>query len=171
MTHGIIFIGMPASGKTTLAQQLSRQLGRSYIDTDRVIESYAGKTLQNIVDEDGVQTLRSLEEHCLSTLQIDKALVATGGSAVYSDKAMRSLKKQGVCIYLELSFDTIAKRLNNADQRGLVRRADQSLQDLFQERIPLYEAYADRTVNCDSENVTQLCEKLAVLINEIGQTE
>ena len=152
--NNIILIGMPGSGKSTLGKQLAEYLDFNFIDTDLLIETHQGEKLQTIVDRQGYLALREIEAQELLQLQLDRHVVATGGSAVYSEKAMKYLKKQGAIVYLKVGFEEILKRINNENCRGIARRADQSLQSVYAERTPLYENFAGKnfsvTVNFPS---------------------
>ena len=145
--NSIILIGMPGSGKSTLGRQLAEYLDFKFIDTDQLIETHQGKKLQTIVDQQGYLTLREIESEELLQLRLHHHVVATGGSAVYSDKAMKHLQKQGTIVYLKVDFEEIIKRIDNEDCRGIARPADQSLQSVYAERTPLYEQFADITID------------------------
>ncbi len=164
MNNNIILIGMPGSGKSTVGVQLAKQLGLNFIDTDLLIQSRQGRKLQDILDEDGYKVLRAMEEHELLTLDLQNDLVATGGSAVYSDIGMKHLKAQGTVIYLEVSFAEIQKRIDNEGSRGIARSAEQTLEDVYHERLPLYEKYADITINNDHIISLDLIEKKLSLL-------
>ena len=138
---------MPGSGKSTLGRKLARRLDFNFIDTDLLIETHHDKKLQTIVDQQGYLTLREIESQELQQLQLDHNVVATGGSAVYSNEAMKHLQKQGVIVYLKVDFEEIVKRIDNENCRGIARPADQSLQSVYAERTPLYEQFADVTID------------------------
>ena len=148
MKDNIILIGMPGSGKSTVGVQLAKHLGLEFIDTDLVIQTNQGRLLQDIVDNDGHNVLRELESQTLQNLSVSKALIATGGSAIYSDTGMKNLRSQGVIIYLEVDFEEIEKRINDSENsRGIAKSKGQTLKDVYEERIPLYQKYADITIN------------------------
>ena len=149
MQSNIILIGMPGSGKSTVGVQLAKQLGFNFIDTDLLIQRRHDKTLQEILNEEGYLSLRKKEEYELLQLQLHKDLVATGGSAVYSDQAMNHLRQQGRLVYLQVSFSEICHRVKNEGQRGIARPPEHSLLDVYEERVPLYEKHADITINND----------------------
>lgn len=144
----IVLIGMPGSGKSTTAPLLAQRLGWPLVDADALIEAAEGEALQAIVDRRGHLALRDIEEKILSALSCHHCVIATGGSAVYSPLAMVHLKQLGTLVYLQLDLPTLAKRIADVSARGLVRRKDQSLADLYRERVPLYERYADITIDC-----------------------
>ncbi len=148
MTDNIILIGMPGSGKSTIGVQLAKHLGLEFIDTDLVIQTDQGRLLQDIVDNDGHEVLREMESQTLQNLTTNKSLIATGGSAVYSDAGMQNLKAQGIVVYLSVNFEEIEKRINDSENsRGIAKAKGQTLKDIYDERIPLYEKYADITIN------------------------
>lgn len=146
--QNIVLIGMPGCGKSTVGVLLAKALSRSFLDTDVVIQAREGRRLQDIIDTSGVETLRAIEERCVLALDCRGYVIATGGSVVYSAAAMQRLKTCGVCVYLEVPLPLLEARITNADSRGLVREPNQTLPDLYRERIPLYERYADVTVAC-----------------------
>ncbi|MDH4164555.1 MAG: shikimate kinase [Nitrospirota bacterium] len=144
----IILIGMPGSGKSTVGVLLAKQTGRAFTDTDLLIQSDTGRTLQNIVDRDGYLELRRIEERVLRSLLLRNHVVATGGSAVYSSEAMDHLKADGVVVFLDADPATLEARVADFGTRGLAKRPDQTFQQLFDERLPLYRKYAEITITC-----------------------
>ncbi len=142
-------IGMPGSGKTCMSRALAGKIGIKTLDADRVIEAEIGKKLHQIIAEQGLDEFRKIEEEALLSINEDNALLATGGSAVYYDRAMQHFKALGKVIYLYVSFETMLERLGDYSKRGLVMRPDQTIKDLYDERAVLYEKYADITINCD----------------------
>ena len=160
----VILIGMPGVGKTTLGATLATSLGCEFIDTDLLIEQAEQQSLQAIVDQRGYLQLREIEERILLALDCEDSVVATGGSAVYSVAAMAHLKRLGTVIYLRASLATLQRRIDNFESRGLARSPGQSLASLFAERGPLYERYADRVLDCESDRVEQSRVKLEALL-------
>lgn len=162
------FIGMPSSGKSCMGRAVSRQLKLPLIDSDKLIEKRFGKRLQDILNELGVDEFRKVEEAVLLELTApdDKHIIlSTGGSAVYSKKAMEHLAEQGKVIYLYCSLPTVLERIKNPDDRGIVLRPGQTLSDLYAERTPLYEAAADITVSCDGKAYPRYSQRLADIIS------
>lgn len=145
MTENIILIGMPGSGKSTVGVQLAKALALNFIDSDLVIQNRSGKLLQAILEESGYQALRDVEAETLLSLTLNNDLLATGGSAVYSDAAMQHLASQGTVVYLKVTLDTVLKRIDNEGSRGIARPEGHTLADVYAERTPLYERYADIT--------------------------
>lgn len=160
----IILIGMPGSGKSTVGVILARLTARNFVDTDVLIQTQQGRTLQDIVDRDGYLTLRGIEENVLLKLNCRDHVVATGGSAVYSSAAMAHLKSQGIAVFLHVDLRTLRSRVEDYDTRGLAKRPDQSLDDLFAERLALYREYADVTVDCIGLTHEEVC---ATIIKEL----
>jgi shikimate kinase len=144
----IVLIGMPGAGKSTMGVILAKTLGRTFIDTDIVAQETSGRLLQEIIDEDGTDVFLKTEETTILSLHGHHAVIATGGSVVFSTKAMQHLKKDGIVIYLDISFDEMVRRLNNIMTRGIVLATGQSLRDMYNQRVPFYEKYADITINC-----------------------
>jgi shikimate kinase len=151
----IVIIGMPGAGKSTMGVILAKTLGRNFTDTDIVAQENTGRLLQEIIDEDGTDAFLKTEEKTILSLHCHNTVIATGGSVVFSEKAMEHLKKDGVIMYLDISFEEMVRRLNNITTRGIVLVAGQSLRDMYNQRVPLYEMYADLTIDCsdgDFEN-------------------
>ena len=143
-------IGMPGSGKSCMGRALASKLKMPLIDSDKLIEKHCGKKLQELIDELGVEKFRKIEEEVLLSIDSESdAILATGGSAVYSSLAMEYLKTKGKIIYLCCSFETIESRLGDFSKRGVVLKPGQSLYGLYEERTPLYAKYADYTLSCD----------------------
>ncbi|MFW6271319.1 MAG: shikimate kinase [Bacillota bacterium] len=149
----IVLIGMSGAGKSTLGVLLAKALGIDFIDTDIIIQKSENSLLQEIIDNKGIEEFLKIEEKILSNLEIDNAVIATGGSAVYSEKAMNSLKKKGQIVYLHVPFVEIKRRLDNIKTRGIVMREGKSLNDVFEERMPLYQKYADKTIDCSDKDI------------------
>ena len=146
----IILIGMPGSGKSTVGVLLAKALGYSFEDVDLVISRRAGKPLQKILDEDGLDSFLTLEEAVGSTLAADHTVIATGGSMVLSEAAMAHLQTMGMVVYIDVPFAEIERRVTNIRTRGIVFHKDETLRDVYRERLPLYKRYADVTVNVNA---------------------
>lgn len=140
MKDNIVLIGMPGSGKSSIGVRLAQALGLTFVDTDAVIQEKYGDQLQSILDTNGVDAFLKLEEDIVAALEVKGAVVATGGSVIYGPRAMAHLRENGVIVYIKLPFETIDKRINNLATRGVTLRPGQTLRDLYEERIPLYEA-------------------------------
>jgi len=148
----IILIGMPGAGKSTMGVILAKTRGMKFIDTDIAIQETTGRLLQEIIDTDGPGAFKTLEEKTILSLHCHNAVIATGGSVVFSERAMEHLKSGGIVVYLQISFDEMAKRLRNSTARGIVLIAGQDLRDMYDQRIPLYEKYADITIDCSKDD-------------------
>ena len=157
----IILIGMPASGKSTVGVILAKVLGFDFTDTDILIQNREGCRLETIIKSKGIEQFLAVESDVCINLKTSRAVIATGGSVVYSDRAMQHLKSLGTVIYLHVDQDNLKKRLRDVAQRGVVLREGQSVDDLYLERTPLYERYADFTVHEGSmsleDTVTAVC--------------
>lgn len=161
----LILIGMPGAGKSTVGVILAKALGMQFIDTDILIQEQTGRLLQDIIDTEGPGAFKKIEEKTLLSLHCHNAVIATGGSVVFSERAMEHLKSDGVVVYLDISFDEMEKRLRNITTRGIVLDAGQGLRDMYDQRIPLYEKYADLTIDCSEENFETVVRKI---LDELG---
>ncbi|NCC67390.1 MAG: shikimate kinase [Clostridia bacterium] len=146
--ENIVLTGMSGAGKSTLGVLLAKALGMDFIDTDILIQRQTGKKLQVIIDGEGIDAFLKIEEDVVSGLPAQNCVIATGGSVVYSEKAMSALRRSGRVVYLYISYDELKRRLTNITTRGIVMKAGKRLADVFAERLPLYERYSDITVDC-----------------------
>jgi shikimate kinase len=151
----IVLIGMPGAGKSTMGVILAKTLGRNFIDTDIVAQETTGRLLQEIIDAEGTDAFLNTEEKTILSLHCHHAVIATGGSVVFSEKAMEHLKREGVVLYLKISFEEMEHRLKNITTRGIVLVAGQSLHEMYTQRVPLYEKYADITIDCTDGDFEQ----------------
>ena len=165
MQKSIILVGMPGAGKSTLGIQLAKKLALNFVDTDLLIQLQAGCPLQHILDEQGYQALRDVEEKVLLDNKFPGFVVSTGGSAVYSDKGMQHLKQYGPVVFLDVPLDELRKRIDDYETRGIAKRPDQTFNELFEERLALYKQYADITIDCDSRDQNSL---LAEIVHSTG---
>ncbi|MDD2483423.1 MAG: shikimate kinase [Eubacteriales bacterium] len=162
----IIMIGMPGCGKSTVGVILAKTLGKNFLDTDLLIQIREGDLLQNLIDRKGMDVFLAAEEKALLSIESEDTVIATGGSAVYSDIAMKYLSTIGTIVYLELSYETICQRLDNINTRGIAMGEGETLKNLYEKRIPLYETYADIRVNVEGLNVEKSVE---AIISELLQ--
>ena len=156
----ITLIGMPGAGKSTVGVLLAKKIGADFTDTDLLIQKKHKKLLQQIVDELGFEDFVKDEGETIMTVCPDFSVIATGGSAVYNDEAMKYLKSISKVIYLKLSFESMMSRINNVATRGIVLKDGQSMETLFNERIPLYEKYADITIDCNGKNAEEVLTEI-----------
>lgn len=148
MERNIVLVGMPGAGKSTVGVILAKQASMDFVDTDVVIQNSQGRSLQEIVDTRGHMDLRGIEEEIILGLQVTGCVVATGGSAVYSEPAMSHLGARGTVVFLDVDIETLQARVKDYETRGLAKSAAQTFQDLFDERAPLYRKYADIVISC-----------------------
>ena len=163
----IILIGMPGAGKSTLGVLLAKALGKDFIDTDLIIQKQEGKLIQDIINTRGLDGFLEIEQGVLKALTVTNHVIATGGSAVYSEKGMAALSKQGTVVYLNLSFIQLEKRLKNILTRGIVMRKGKQLADVYQERVPLYQKYAKITIHCDHLDTEQAVQAILRALNPL----
>ena len=155
----VVLIGMPGAGKSTIGVILAKVLGKDFIDADLVIQKKEGRLLREIIEQEGPDGFLAVEERVNARLCPDAAVIATGGSVVYGQRAMEHLGRIGVIVYLKLSYPAVESRLRDIRGRGVVLRDWQTLLDLYQERAVLYERYADVTVEEDGLGVEETLEK------------
>lgn len=142
----IILIGPPGAGKTTIGKLLSLNLSKGFIDTDKLISLAVDDTLQNYINQNGMENFKELEEEIVSTLSTNNSIISTGGSVVYSEKSMKNLKKLGTIIYLDVPNDKIIERISYNPDRGIVKKEGQTVEEVLNERKPLYSKWADHTL-------------------------
>lgn len=163
----ITLIGLPSSGKSTLGVLLAKALGYRFVDADLVIQERMGKLLHEIIAESGAEEFIKIENEINQTIAGDKLIIATGGSAVYGDEAMEHFKSLGRVVYIRIPFEALKKRLGDYSHRGVVIREGKTLRDMYDERIPLYEKYADITV----DSTDTMYETVRILTDAVkGQT-
>ncbi len=142
---------MAGAGKSTIGKQLAKLLDFNFLDGDLIIEERINQSIQNFLDQHGGKEFTKIEEEVLLSINIDKTILATGGSAVLSDNAMQFLRKESEVIFLDVTYENISKRILNLSERGLVREPNQSLQETYDERLSLYRKYADHVVVNDGD--------------------
>lgn len=160
MNNNVILIGMSGAGKSTLGVLLAKALGYSFTDTDLLIQQREGRLLQNIIDEEGLDYFMDTEEQTVSSVEAERCVISTGGSVVYSDRAMAHLCSLGRVVYLSVPFEELEKRLSNIKTRGIVFKGSNDLRAVYEERLPLYEKYADLTVACTGKDIEDSVEQL-----------
>ena len=152
----LVLIGMPGAGKSTVGVVLAKKLGMSFVDSDLVIQETEGKKLHELIAEHGTDGFIKIEGKVNSSLNPNNTVIATGGSAVYSAEAMKHFKDIGKVCYLKLSYEAIRERLGDLNERGVVLKEGQTLRDLYNERIPLYEKYADIVLECEGRTIREI---------------
>jgi len=163
MQVNVVLIGMPGAGKSTLGVLLAKALGMEFIDTDILIQKNEGRRLQEIIDHYGIEYFLNTEERTILGLNAFNSVIATGGSVIYSEKAMVQLREKGKVLYLHLPYHEIEKRLKNIKTRGIVMKKG-SLREEYEERIPLYSKYSDLTINCENKDIEQCINDIVLLL-------
>ncbi len=154
--ENLVLIGMPGCGKSTVGVVLAKTLGKRFLDTDLIIQEMQGALLQPLLDTKGMEFFLKAEEEALLSVEEDNAVIATGGSAVYSQAGMAHLKKNGTIIYLKLPLECIEQRLFNIKTRGIALGPGESIASLYAKRIPLYESYSDRIIDAAEKTVEEV---------------
>ena len=168
----IVFIGMPASGKSTVGVVVAKRLGYKFVDTDLVIQEVEKRLLKEIIAEEGNEGFLRIEDRVNAEIQEERAVISPGGSVVYCENAMRHYKETGMIVYLHTSYETINNRLHNAKKIGVVLKDGQTLKDLYEERSALFERYADLTISEEGRDLEETIEEvLRVLENGLNVTK
>jgi len=152
----IVLIGMPGAGKSTVGVVVAKLLAMDFVDTDVLIQAREKRTLQAIIRAEGLSALKQVEEQTLLDLAATQTVIATGGSAVYSDAAMAALKRRGIAVFLDVPLPELVERLNDLDARGVVMEPGESLADLYRKRLPLYQRHADLRLDCGGKSAGQV---------------
>jgi shikimate kinase len=152
---------MPGVGKSTIGVVLAKNLGVAFIDSDIVIQQVEEKKLHELIEEHGQKGFLEIEDRVNSSLNPKAAVVATGGSVVYCENAMKHLNEIAMICYLKLPYESIEERLGDLQERGVVLKNGQTLKDLYDERTPLYEKYANMTVECENKNIREIVMEIA----------
>ncbi len=163
----IILIGMPAVGKSTVGVVVAKRLGYKFIDTDLLIQEQEGKLLREIIAEKGIDGFLQVEDQVNAGVNVKQGVISPGGSVVYCENAMRHYQEIGTIVYLQASYETISHRLRNAKKRGVVLRDGQTLKDLYDERVELFEKYAQVTVCEDGLAIEETIEKVLTTLENL----
>ncbi len=166
----IILIGMPGVGKSTLGVVLAKVLGYQFIDADLLIQKQEGKKLHEIIRERGIDGFMKVEDQVNASIIADQTVIATGGSVVYCQEAMKHLGEIGKIVYLKVSLRVLEKRLGNLKRRGVILKKGQTLKDLYEERVPLYEKYADVIVDENGKDLEECLQLLLEKLNTENET-
>lgn len=161
----IVLIGMPGAGKSTIGVILAKSLLFDFCDTDLSIQKSTSKSLSQIINEEGINAFIELEEEVICSETFADCVVATGGSAVYGEKAMEKLKENGIIVYLKVSPEELQSRIKNIHTRGIAMKEGTTIKELYEERAPLYEKYADITVECDGRTAEECVD---LIVKEAG---
>jgi shikimate kinase len=165
----IVLVGMPGAGKSTIGVVAAKALGYNFIDSDLLIQAEGGDILEHLIKKRGIDGFLALENRVNRDIDARRTVIATGGSAVYGDRAMARLCEQSTVVYLSVAYDTLASRLQNIRQRGVVLSEGQTLRMLYEERVPLYERYADVTVEEQGKSAEDIVSELAAMFTDFGR--
>lgn len=162
----IIFIGMPASGKSTVGVVIAKRLGYDFIDTDLLIQKQENRLLKEIIADVGNEGFLAIENQVNREVEAERAVISPGGSVIYCKEAMEHFKEIGTVVYLQVSFETINSRISNAKNRGVVLKEGQTLRDLYRERTELFEKYADYIVSEEGLSLEETIDKVLELFEK-----
>ncbi|MBE5932680.1 MAG: shikimate kinase [Lachnospiraceae bacterium] len=155
MKKNIVLIGMPGAGKSTIGVLLAKAINYDFLDADLVIQKQYNKKLYEIINEKGIDEFLKIEDKIISEIDVKGTVIATGGSAVYGENAMKHMKENGVVVYLKLSCVEIINRISNIKTRGIAMKEGKTIFDIYNERVPLYEKYADIVINAEGTSVEE----------------
>lgn len=158
--NNIILIGMPGVGKSTIGVVLAKHMGYGFLDSDLVIQERAGKLLCEIIEEKGIEGFLAVEDQVNASIEAERCVIATGGSAVYGKQAMDHLRSMGRVIYLYLPYDELKERLGDLNRRGVALKPEQTLRELWEERKPLYEKYGEIVVDCSGKQIREIVAEI-----------
>lgn len=162
----IVLIGMPAVGKSTVGVVVAKRLGYEFVDTDLLIQKQEKRLLKEIIAQEGNDGFLAIENQVNRDLDVENAVIAPGGSVVYCEEAMEHYQKTGTVVYLKVSYETIDRRIQNAKSRGVVLKEGQTLKDLYEERVCLFEKYADYTICEDGLTIEETIGNVLKLFEE-----
>ena len=164
MKNNIVLIGMPGVGKSTVGVILAKELGYQFLDADLLIQKRENRLLKDIIAQEGVDGFIEIDNQVNASIEAERTVVATGGSVVYGQEAMAHLKDIATVIYLRLSYEELRRRLGNLKNRGVVLRKGQTLEDLYRERIVLYEKYADLIVDEENKGIEETLQAIVKVL-------
>ena len=163
----IVLIGMPGAGKSTVGVVLAKRLGFRFVDSDLVIQEKHDRLLHELIEEYGVEGFWEIENDVNASLNQRKSVIATGGRVIYGNDAMEHLRAIGTVVYLQLPYEEVADRLGDLNARGVTLQEGQTLRDLYDERVPLYEKYAHRVIDCHNKRIREIVEEAAAFQGRI----
>lgn len=166
MKNNITLIGMPASGKSTVGVLLAKRLGYSFVDVDILIQEKEKRLLKEIIADEGEEGFLEIENRVNAELVTARSVIAPGGSVIYGKEAMEHLKRISTVVYLKLSYEDVKDRLGNLKDRGVVLKNDMTLEDLYNERVPYYEKYADITIDETGITAGETVDRLRAIMEE-----
>lgn len=169
MKKNLIFIGMPAVGKSTVGVVVAKRLGMQFVDTDLLIQEQEGRLLREIIADVGEDGFLKIENQVNRDLNVKNAVIAPGGSVVYCEEAMQHFKEIGTVVYLKASYQTIKRRIRSPKIRGVVLKEGQTFRDLYHERTKLFEQYADITISEDGCRIEQTIENVLNAVENPGR--
>lgn len=160
MKKNITLVGMPGAGKSTVGVVLAKIAGYHFLDSDLLIQRETGKLLHELIEERGREGFLELEGRINASIDMEHAVIATGGSVIYEEDAMEHLKDISLVVYLCLPYEELKERLGSLSQRGVVLKPGETLRELYEERSALYEKYADVTVDTSQMSIQQAAEEI-----------
>ncbi len=167
MKSNITLIGMPGSGKSTVGVILAKRIGYSFVDVDLLIQEQKGCLLKDIIKQDGLKGFLQVENEVNASLHVKRSVIAPGGSVIYGKEAMEHLKENSIVVYLKLDYSALKSRLGNLKDRGVALKKGMTLKDLYKERAPLYEKYADITIDEKKLNAGQVVDRLRKKVEKL----
>lgn len=165
-SDNIVLIGMPGAGKSTIGVVLAKKLGFHFVDSDLIIQKQEGKLLHELIEQNGIDGFLEIENRVNKNIVEEAAVIATGGSAVYGAEAMEHLGEIATIVYLALPYEEIEERLGDLNERGVVLKEGQTLKQLYEERVPLYEKYADIKVLCSKKQIRDIVSEVTNLLRK-----
>lgn len=164
--NNITLIGMPGAGKSTIGVVLAKALGYQFIDSDLLIQKEEKRKLSEIIEQEGYEGFREIENRVNAAIDVENTVIATGGSVVYCEDAMDHLNSVGTVVYLKLPLEALVERLGSLKGRGVLLKEGQTLEDLYEERTPLYEKYADIVIDEEGKNLEESLHAVVEILKE-----
>lgn len=171
INRNVVLIGMPGAGKSTVGPMLAKALKMPFIDTDQLIRSQEKSSLQELISKKGMDGFIRIEEKVILNLKVENHIIATGGSAVYSEAAINHLKSGGTVIFLNAKPYQLARRIKNVGKRGIAIKSGQTLEELYRERLPLYRKYSDIEINCAGKHINAIISDIIGILRQTFHDE